>query len=58
MAILDSLGFDRIHTDKVQRVPMLVLGAGNDAQCSARRIHQTATVYGTAAELFPTWPTT
>jgi pimeloyl-ACP methyl ester carboxylesterase len=50
---LDMLALDLVKTKQVNRVPMLVLGAANDAIVSQREIRRTAAVYGVEAQIFP-----
>jgi pimeloyl-ACP methyl ester carboxylesterase len=50
---LDMLALDLVKTKQVNRVPMLVLGAEDDAIVSQRQIRRTAAVYGAEAEIFP-----
>ena len=50
---LDMLALDLVKTKRVNRVPMLVLGAEDDAIVSQRQIRRTAAVYGAEAEIFP-----
>ena len=52
-AFLDMLVLDLVKTKRVNRVPMLVLGAEDDAIISPRQVHRTAAAYGTNAEIFP-----
>jgi pimeloyl-ACP methyl ester carboxylesterase len=52
-AFLDMLALDLVRTKRVNRVPMLVLGAEHDAIVTQRQIHRTAAVYGAEAEIFP-----
>lgn len=52
-AFLDMLALDLVKTRRVNRVPMLVLGAQHDKIVSQRQIHRTASVYGVEAEIFP-----
>ena len=52
-AFLDMLALDLVRTKRVNRVPMLVLGAEHDAIVTNRQIHRTAAVYGAEAEIFP-----
>jgi pimeloyl-ACP methyl ester carboxylesterase len=52
-AFLDMLALDLVKTKHVNRVPMLVLGAGQDAIVTQRQIRRTAAVYGAEAEIFP-----
>ena len=53
-AFLDMLALDLVKTKRVNRVPMLVLGAEDDTIIvSQRQIRRTAAVYGTEAEIFP-----
>ena len=53
-AFLDILALDLVRTKRVNRVPMLVLGAENDTVLfPQRQIRRTAAVYGTEAEIFP-----
>ncbi len=50
---LDMLALDLVKTKRVNRVPMLVLGAEDDYIVSERQIRRTAAVYGAEAEIFP-----
>ena len=50
---LDMLAFDLVKTKRVNRVPMLVLGAEDDYIVSQRQIHRTAAVYGAEVDIFP-----
>jgi pimeloyl-ACP methyl ester carboxylesterase len=53
-AFLGMLALDLVRTKRVNRVPMLVLGAEDDTIIvSQRQIRRTAAVYGTEAEIFP-----
>jgi pimeloyl-ACP methyl ester carboxylesterase len=52
-AFLDMLALDLVRTKRVNRVPMLVLGAEHDAIVTQRQIHRTAAVYGAEVEIFP-----
>ena len=52
-AFLDMLVLDRVKTARLSAVPMLVLGAGDDAIISTAEVWRTATTYGTEAEFFP-----
>ncbi|WP_204079868.1 alpha/beta hydrolase [Mycobacterium riyadhense] len=52
-AFLDMLALDLVKTKRVNRVPMLVLGAERDVIVSQRQIHRTAAVYGAEAQIFP-----
>jgi pimeloyl-ACP methyl ester carboxylesterase len=52
-AFLDMLALDLVRTKRVNRVPMLVLGAEHDTIVTQRQIHRTAAVYGAEAEIFP-----
>jgi pimeloyl-ACP methyl ester carboxylesterase len=52
-AFLDMLVLDLGRIKRVNRVPMLVLGAEHDAMVTQREIHRTAAVYGAEAEIFP-----
>jgi pimeloyl-ACP methyl ester carboxylesterase len=52
-AFLDLLAFNLVKTKRVNRVPMLVLGAENDTIISQRQVRRTAAVYGAEAEIFP-----
>ncbi len=53
LAFLGMLALDLVKTKHVNRVPMLVLGAEDDAIVSQRQIRRTAAVYGAEAEIFP-----
>jgi len=50
---LDMLALDLVRAKQVNRVPMLVLGAEDDAIVSPRQIRRTASVYGAEAEIYP-----
>jgi pimeloyl-ACP methyl ester carboxylesterase len=50
---LDMLALNLVKTKHVNRLPMLVLGAEEDAIVSQSQIHRTAAVYGAEAEIFP-----
>lgn len=50
---LDMLALDLVKTKQVNRVPMLVLGAQDDAIVSQRQIRRTAEVYDAEAQIFP-----
>jgi pimeloyl-ACP methyl ester carboxylesterase len=52
-AFLDMLALDLVRTKRVNRVPMLVLGAEHDAMVTQREIQRTAAVYSAEAEIFP-----
>ncbi|MFZ0718140.1 alpha/beta hydrolase [Mycobacterium sp.] len=52
-AFLDMLALDPVRTKRVNRIPMLVLGAEHDAMVTQREIHRTAAVYGAEAQIFP-----
>ncbi|MBX7433994.1 lysophospholipase [Mycobacterium sp. Y57] len=52
-AFLDMLALDLVDTDRVERIPMLVLGAELDAIFPPARVHRTAAAYDTAAEILP-----
>jgi pimeloyl-ACP methyl ester carboxylesterase len=52
-AFLDMLALDLVRTKRVNRVPMLVLGAEHDAIVTQREIRRTAAVYGAEAQIFP-----
>jgi pimeloyl-ACP methyl ester carboxylesterase len=52
-AFLDMLALDLVRTNRVNRVPMLVVGAEHDAMVTQREIRRTAAVYGAEAEIFP-----
>ncbi|MGB9303603.1 MAG: alpha/beta fold hydrolase [Mycobacterium sp.] len=53
LAFLDMLALDLVKTKRVDRVPMLVLGAEHDGIVSHREIRRTAAVYGAESEIFP-----
>ena len=53
LAFLDMLILDLIRAKRVNRVPMLVLGAEQDAIVTQREIHRTAALYGAEVEIFP-----
>lgn len=50
---LDMLALDLVNTKRVNRVPMLVLGAERDAIVTQRQIRRTAAGYGADLEIFP-----
>jgi pimeloyl-ACP methyl ester carboxylesterase len=50
---LDMLALDLVKTKQVTRVPMLVVGAEDDAIVSQRQIRRTAAVYGAEVEIYP-----
>ena len=52
-AFLDMLVLDLVKAQRVNRVPMLVLGAERDAIVTQREIHRTAALYGAEVEVFP-----
>lgn len=52
-AFLDLLVLDLVEVDRVQRLPMLVLGAENDTLTPPALVQRTARAYGTEAEIFP-----
>ncbi|MHA7649481.1 alpha/beta hydrolase [Mycobacterium sp. ML4] len=52
-AFLDMLMLDLVDTDRVRRVPMLVLGAEHDAIVTSNEILSTASHYGAEVEIFP-----
>ncbi|RUP05461.1 MAG: alpha/beta fold hydrolase [Mycobacterium sp.] len=52
-AFLDMLALDLVDTERVKRVPLLVLGAEHDAIVTTRETRSIATTYGTEAEIFP-----
>ncbi|WP_310772042.1 alpha/beta hydrolase [Mycobacterium sp. Z3061] len=52
-AFLDMLALDLVDTERVRRVPLLVLGAEHDAIVTPRETRSIAAVYGTEAEVFP-----
>lgn len=51
-AYLDMLVFDHVKTARVESVPMLVLGAEDDAIVSQPEVRATASAYGTEAQFF------
>ena len=51
LAFLDMLVLDLVKTKRVNRVPMLVLGAEHDGIVSHREIRRTAAVYDAEAIL-------
>jgi len=53
LAYLDLIAFGLVRTTRVTRVPMLVLGAGDDTLISHAEVRRTAETYGTRAEFFP-----
>jgi pimeloyl-ACP methyl ester carboxylesterase len=52
-AFLDMLALDLVKARQVNRVPMLVVGAEDDAILSPREIRHTAAVYGAEVEIYP-----
>ena len=52
-AFLDMLALNLVKTKRVNRVPMLVLGAEQDTISVPRDIERTATVYGVEPHIFP-----
>ncbi len=52
-AFLDMLALDLVDTGRVNRVPLLVLGAEHDAIVTPRETRSVAALYGTEAEIFP-----
>jgi len=52
-AFLDMLTLNLVKPKRVNRVPMLILGAEDDTIFSQREIRRTAAVYGADAEIFP-----
>lgn len=52
-AFLDMLALDLVRTKRVNRVPMLVLGAERDTLVTQRQIHRAAAVYGAEVQTFP-----
>jgi pimeloyl-ACP methyl ester carboxylesterase len=52
-ALLDLVALDLVKTRRVNRVPMLVVGAEDDSVVSPRQIRRTAARYDTQAEFFP-----
>ncbi|MGA9491564.1 MAG: alpha/beta fold hydrolase [Mycobacterium sp.] len=50
---LDMLALDLVKSIQVDRVPMLVVGAADDAIVSQRQIRRTAAIYGADLEIFP-----
>ena len=52
-AFLDMLVLDRVKTARSSAVPLLVLGAGDDAIIATAAVRRTAITYGTEAEFFP-----
>ena len=53
LAFLDLVALDPVKTKRVNRVPMLALGAENDSMVSPEQVRRTAEAYGTRAEVFP-----
>lgn len=53
LAFLDLVALDLVKTRRVNRVPMLVVGAEDDNLVSQRQMRRTAAVYDTQAEFFP-----
>jgi len=52
LAFLDLVALDLVKTGRVNRVPMLVVGAEDDNLVSQRQMRRTAAVYDTRAEFF------
>jgi pimeloyl-ACP methyl ester carboxylesterase len=50
---LDLVALDLVRRRKLRRVPMLVLGAGNDFFLTRRQVRRTAELYGADREIFP-----
>ncbi len=53
LAFLGMLFLDLVRTRRVNRIPMLVLGAEHDTIVSQHEIVRTAAVYGAESEIFP-----
>ena len=53
LAFPDLVALDLVKTRRVNRVPMLILGAEDDNVVSQRQIRRTAARYDTQAEFFP-----
>jgi pimeloyl-ACP methyl ester carboxylesterase len=51
-AFLDMLALDLVRTKRVNRVPMLALGAENDTLLTQRQLHRTAAAYGAEVQIF------
>lgn len=51
-AFLDMLVLDRVRTERVATIPMLVLGADEDTIISGRDVRRTAATYGVRPEFF------
>ena len=51
-AYLDMLALDLVRTKRVNRVPILVLGAEHDAIVTQRQIRRAAALYGAEVEIF------
>lgn len=52
-AFLDLVALDLVETRRVGRLPMLVLGAANDALLEPAQVRETAEAYGIEAEILP-----
>lgn len=52
-AFLDMLALDLVDTQRVNRVPLLVIGAERDAIVTSRETHSIAKLYGAEARIFP-----
>lgn len=52
LAFLDLLALDLVRTRRVAPVPMLVLGAGDDALFSTEDVRRTAGAYGAEVDVF------
>jgi pimeloyl-ACP methyl ester carboxylesterase len=53
LTFLDLFVLDLVRTSRVSRVPMLVLGAADDALITPGQVRRTAKAYGTQAEILP-----
>jgi alpha-beta hydrolase superfamily lysophospholipase len=49
---LDELGLNLVRTKRI-KIPLLVIGARNDAIITPGMVHATARRYGRTAEIFP-----
>lgn len=52
LSFLDMLALDLVRTRRVARVPMLVLGAAEDALISTEDVRRTAGAYGAEVDIF------
>ncbi|MGB8505614.1 alpha/beta hydrolase, partial [Mycobacterium sp.] len=53
LAFLDMVAFDLVKSERVNRVPMLLLWGENDNIVSQRQMRRTAAIYDIQAEFFP-----